>query len=81
MQRWEYGELSTLRRDQTHTLKFYTPKGVLEKQVKREEAKGDGTDSDARNRYITELGIDGWELVNVAVDAEYLRMYFKRPLQ
>jgi len=79
MQQWEYCRLTG---GSDATLNFYRVDGLISMPVKRDKARGDKSDDDARVRYIAELGRDGWELAGFAfLDYTRPHLWFKRPIQ
>jgi hypothetical protein len=77
MQQWEYCRLTGYN---DPVLSFYRLDGVMSMPIKRDKARGDKSEDDARVRYIAELGHDGWELVGVAFQDPFNhQMWFKRP--
>jgi hypothetical protein len=61
MPRWEYCHLN--RFSKPYTIAYYRPNGTAVVEVRRDKAKGDGSDEDAGNRAMAELGAQGWEAI------------------
>ncbi|GII28589.1 hypothetical protein Pmi06nite_20310 [Planotetraspora mira] len=51
-------------------------------EIKRDKSKGDKNDAEARDRFIAELGMSGWELVSAAYPhhLDPVVLWFKRPV-
>ena len=75
MQQWEYCVLAPAPTGQVViTLTYFRSNGG-ERQTFRAEDYGDGA-MNLWPKIIADLGMEGWELVGVNMDA----LYFKRPL-
>ena|SRR5258708_20978794 len=87
---WEYAELTYSLTDRTYVLNIYGTQSSETVEIHCEPEKGDFILDDARNRTIAEMGVDGWELVNVVptgmntglADAHAgVTLYFKRIIE
>ena len=56
------------------TLTFFRVTGTITVPVKRDKDRGDHSDTDAYNRIIAQLGLDGWQYVGM----NGLASWFKR---
>ena len=57
-------------------LEWFTPNEIKRVAYHKDRARGDREDQDAIKRVIAQLGMEGWQLVNVSSDI----YYFQRPL-
>lgn len=88
MPKWEYAEMyfkpyEGIFDQNKYVLVFFKPTGITRIDIKQDKAKGDKDFYDARGRILTQLGIDGWELVAVnhtGIHTNSEILYFKRPL-
>lgn len=77
MQTWEYCAVHADAFGQ-HAAVFYGRDGSKSVPIRRDSAKGDQNDDDARHRFIAELGVRGWELITADTQGGTTRLYFKR---
>lgn len=74
MQKWEYLRLTVNYRGKDEVY-YATSNGA---EIFNKEEKSNSSDL---QRYVEELGSQGWELVNVYQDSQLCEVYhFKRPL-
>jgi len=60
MDRWEFCYVDLLR----HEVTRLTADGWAQKKIKKDKGKVEDTKDDATARFVAEMGLEGWELVN-----------------
>lgn len=76
MQKWEYCEVSVTS-GEVVTIKYY---GADNNKIRKSERiKNTDEMRDRAKQIVAQLGLDGWELVNVRDNG--LEYWFKRPIE
>ena len=74
--RWEFCYVDLLR----HEVTRLTAAGPEQKRIKKDKLREEDTKDDATGRFVAELGLDGWELVNGSGDIRPV-LFFRRRVQ
>lgn len=75
MDKWEYCYVDI----SGSSITYFTKAGISKVKIKKEKEFKDKTKEAATGRAISQLGLDGWELVNGVGNSVKL-LYFKRKI-
>jgi len=74
--RWEFCYVDMLR----HEFTRFSVKGLETRKIKKDKSFEEDTKDDATGRFVSELGMEGWEIASGTADIRPV-LFFKRKLE